>query len=169
MHRVMIAIAIIACSVPGTVRAQYVAPVATPILACSYDDCALRLEGARVLRGQVGTRVGQLRVFSATRLEPLVGSASDSARLYANEFDRNYGTGARWAAVGGLGLGVVTAFLIDRRASRGESNEWEGRHWAMAGGLVVSIAASEYGTRRLRRAHRALSRAIWWHNRELPR
>jgi hypothetical protein len=150
---------------PSALSAQDAAPaIAAP---CSYDTCALRVEQGRILRGIASVRVGRLGAFSATRLSPLV-IASDSAQRYAAAFDQHYGPGMRWAAVGGIGLGVVTVVVLDpSERQRHSDGQWRGRDWGLLAGLLVSIGASEYGRRRVERARRALSRSVWWHNREL--
>jgi hypothetical protein len=146
--------------------AQDPAPASKPAAPCSYDACALRVEEGRVLRGRQGEQVGRLRWFSATSLLPLVGP-SDSARFYASEFDRHYGAGARWSALGGLADGVLIASLLHTTSAAGTNDRWRGRDWLLLGGAVVGLGASVYGEHQLKRARRGLARAIWWHNREL--
>lgn len=158
----LILVALLACLIAGPLRAQDVSPRA----ACSYDVCALRVEDDRILKGTEGTEVGRLRGWSATPLVPLVVQ-SDSAQFYARQFDQHYGPGTRWTAFSGLALSVAVVFLLDRDHHAGE--HWNGNDWAWASGLAVSIGTGAYGSYRLRLARRGLARAIWWHNRELPR
>jgi hypothetical protein len=41
------------------------AQITLPSPGCTYDQCALRVEGDRVVRGASGERVGRLSFFSA--------------------------------------------------------------------------------------------------------
>ena len=152
--------------------AAFVAPSNTllaqaspPSPSCAYDQCALRLEGNRILRGASGEMVGKLGLFSATSLSGLVSRiASDSALAHARIFDANYGRGSilfvAGALTGGVALGVAHA-RSEQRLTGGTSTVF-----AIAlSGLVVELV----GARKLVKARNALSRAMWWHNRELAR
>jgi hypothetical protein len=145
----------------GTLLAQ----VSPPSPACAYDQCALRLERNRILRGVSGERAGKLGVFSATNLAALVSRVpSDSALAHARIFDANYGLGSRLLFVGGLTAGVALGVEHARRQQKllgGTSTMF-----AIAfSGVVIEFV----GARKVVKARDALSRAIWWHNRELPR
>jgi hypothetical protein len=149
--------------------------LASPLLAqdspptvapCRYDLCSLRVEENRILRGAQNREVGRLGSWRATPLLPLMDQ-SDSAQFYAHQFDENYAAGTRWTAVSGLALGVAAVFLLDSSHHAGE--HWNGNDWAWVGALAVSIGTGAYGEHRLMVARRGLSRALWWHNRELSR
>ena len=134
---------------------------------CSYDVCALRVEGREVLRGREGQPILRLGHFSATRLSPLIG-ISDSAQYYAAEFDRHYAAGTRWAALGDAGLGtLVYVLMYSEMRSSGNREDWGSGDWAWLGGFVLSLSISSYGNERRMRARHGLARAIWWHNRNL--
>ena len=131
-----------------------------------YDACALRVEGTRVLRGLSGQRVVALGMWKASPLAPYA-TISDSAAAYAGEFDRHYTPGTRWMTVGLVGSGIVGAIA---GASGALTNDLSGRETvAYLTGLGISFAMFTYGERRVGRALRALSRAVWWTNRDLPR
>jgi hypothetical protein len=136
-----------------------------PAPGCAYDQCALRVEGNRILRGASGESVGSLGVFSATNLTGLVsGVLSDSATAHARIFDATYGRGSTLALVGALVAGAALGVEHSRRDQRltgGTSTVFAIAVSGMVAGLV--------GVREVAKAHDALSRAIWWHNRELPR
>ena len=136
-----------------------------PSPGCSYDQCALRLEGNRILRGASGERVGKLGVFSAANLSALVSAVpSDSALAHARIFDANYGQGSR-LLFGGV-LTAVVALTVDRaRRDQGLT----GGSWAPLAIASCGIVIEFVGARKVVRARDAFSRAIWWHNRELPR
>lgn len=142
--------------------------VATPATAqtaasasCTYDTCALRLERTRILRGAGGAEVGRLRTWGGPRLASLVVS-SDSAQAYARVFDANYNSGS-WILLGALVLAapIVVDYFDD--GARSLSTGWT------VGLAVPSIILSIWGGGRHNRAYDALSRAVWWHNRDLPR
>jgi hypothetical protein len=66
----------------------------TTATACTYDTCAIRVEGGRLLRGATSVEVGRLGLWSAPRMTDLL-QGSDSARTYATRFDQNYNSGTR--------------------------------------------------------------------------
>jgi hypothetical protein len=134
-------------------------------VACTYDTCALRLEGRRVLRGHAGHRVLSLGMWGASPLTPFA-SLSDSGATYAAEFDRHYTPGARWSTLGALGIAVLGT-LLGLRGDLPEISDREGMMYL--GGIALSLGLFTHGERRVDRAIRALSRAIWWANRDLPR
>lgn len=129
---------------------------------CPYDQCALRLEGSRVFRG-VGSEaaVGRLGVWSGPRLLELVG-AVDSARPYAMRFDANYNVGARLTFAGALLLAPVVVDAL--RGSYGTMRREHQLYLSISGLTMVLIGGAKQRT-----AHDALSRALWWYNRQLPR
>ncbi|HJR66293.1 MAG TPA: hypothetical protein VJ802_07665 [Gemmatimonadaceae bacterium] len=134
-------------------------------ITCTYDTCALRFEGRHVLRGLAGHRVLSLGMWGATPLVPFA-SRSDSGVTHAAEFDRLYTPGARWSTLGSLGL-AVTGTLLALHGELPELSENEGRIYF--GGFALSLVLFTHGERRVNRAIHALSRAIWWTNRDLAR
>ena len=130
-------------------------------VACPYDECALRLEGPRLLRGVQGVPVGRLTLWSGPRLTDLV-STSDSARAYARRFDANYNWGSRLSFVGALFLAAVGVDHL--RGYQGTMRREHQLELGISGGALLLA-----GGFKLRRANEALSRAMFWYNRDLPR
>ena len=133
---------------------------------CTYDTCALRLEQRRLLRGGEGQPVLSLGSWGAPSLRPHV-MQSDSALAYAAEFDRHYTVGTRIGTLGLLGAAVMGALYA--HYARGGDDLSDREVIAQLGGIALSFGLTLYGGRRVDRAMRGLSRAIWWSNRELPR
>jgi hypothetical protein len=154
---------LLASALASPLLAQDAPPTVAP---CRYDLCSLRVEEYRILRGVQNTEVGRLGSWRATKLLPLMDQ-SDSAQFYARQFDENYAVGTRWTAVSGLALGIAAGFLLSSSHHAGEY--WNGNDWAWVGALALSIGTGVYGERRVVVARRGLSRALWWHNRELAR
>ena len=132
---------------------------------CTYHACALRLEQRRLLRGAEGQPILSLGIWGAPSLRPQVAS-SDSALAYAAEFDRHYTAGTRTGFLGLLGAAVAGALYAhyDDRALSSDRPIM-----VPLGVAAVSLGLTVYGGRRMDRAMRSLSRAIWWYNRDLPR
>jgi len=129
---------------------------------CAYDACAFRLEDDRLVQGALGTEVARLGIFTA----PMRGVAwsSDSARVQAARFSSRYAN-ARGLKTGAVfGSAVATILLVN--AEEGSSNR---DAIGPAVLLVASSVLSIVGQQIENSARRQLSRAIWWHNRELPR
>ncbi|MEO6331577.1 MAG: hypothetical protein ABIV11_04585 [Gemmatimonadaceae bacterium] len=133
-------------------------------VACTYDECALRLEpawfGETIVRGQRGVKVGTVSAFGGPRLGHII-QLPDSARMYIEKYDRNYTPGALISTLGGIAA-TVSWFVAAANEGTGERRNW----------TIIALAAtgvSWYGARRLEVAQRALSRGIWWYNRDLPR
>jgi hypothetical protein len=143
--------------------AQHPTPVRDSV-ACTYDACALRVEGRRVLRGASGQPVLSLGMWGASPLAPYAAT-SDSAASYAAEFDHHYTPGTRWMTIGLLSSAVMGAVVGATRTGDVADRELA----ATLGGIALSFGIFTYGNRRVDRAFRALSRAIWWTNRDLPR
>jgi hypothetical protein len=125
-----------------------------------YDESALRLEGhggdLRIVRGVQGTVVAHIGGFRTPDVSAIV-SPSEKAMIEAKSFAHDYGPGNWIAAAGivalGAGIGVSRIHDADR---------------SMATGLAVSGAALIlYGGTRIQSAYNALTRSIWWYNRDL--
>jgi hypothetical protein len=74
--RPSLGVAVFAMMLASALHAQSASPASA---ACSYDSCALRVEGEQILRGSGSTEVGRFGVWRATALVPLV-IQSDSAQ-----------------------------------------------------------------------------------------
>lgn len=127
-----------------------------PLASCTYATCSLRLESSRLVRG-TNQVVGRTTLTGMPRLAPLV--VSDSALAYARAFDHAYPR-SRWLAVtSGALLGLGAGIALDRID-------------APERGFVLALGVAGVTTGGLawhfdRRAARALSRALWWHNGQL--
>jgi len=126
----------------------------------SYDDNALRVESRRgnlqIVRGIQDSVVSRSGVFRGPRVASLV-IRSDSALAQAKIFERDFQPGQYLTAIGIATLGAAIGIwrISDINA-------------AIPTGLtIVSVSLITYGGAKLESAHRALSRAIWWYNRDL--
>ena|ERR1700674_2721906 len=128
----------------------------------SYDDNALRLEGhvgdVRIVRGAQGTVLGKIGVFRGLDVAKLV-STSEKATIEAKTFAHDYGPGTLLTSLGiatlGAWIGVSRIHDVNQSITTG---------LLLAGsGLIV------YGGGRLQNAYNALSRSVWWYNRDLKR
>jgi hypothetical protein len=126
----------------------------------SYDEDALRVESHRgdvqIVRGVQGTVVARSGVFHGPKVAILV-SRSDSALAEAKVFERDYMPGQILA-----GLGIATL-----GAAIGASRIDDINQAIPAGLTIVSVSLIAYGGTKLESAYRALSKAIWWYNRDL--
>jgi hypothetical protein len=126
----------------------------------SYDTSALRLEGhggdLRIVRGVQGTVVAHIGGFRTPDVSAIV-SPSEKAMVEAKSFAHDYGPGNWTAAVGIVAVG----------AAIGVSRMHDG-NTSLPTGLAVSGAALIlYGGTRIQSAYNALTRSIWWYNRDL--
>jgi hypothetical protein len=128
----------------------------------SYDDNALRLESQRgnlqIMRGIESTVVARSGIFHGPRIANLV-TQSDSALAQARVFERNYMPGQLIAGLGiatfGAAIGVWRIHDINPAIPTGLT--------------IVSVSLITYGGSKLESAYRALSKAIWWYNRDLKK
>jgi hypothetical protein len=161
-------VALAALSPPSSSGAQPAnAPAGvTAAPACTYDACALRLERTAILRGAGGAPVGRLGTFGAPALTPLV-AGSDSAARHAAVFDREYGTGKKLLHGGAVVALVPLTILLHR--TRDLDRDVTAGDWALLAAAVPGLAVEIWGARKVERSLKALSRAVWWYNRDLPR
>ena len=128
----------------------------------SYDPNALRVESHRgdlkIVRGIQGTVVARAGVFRGPRVVDLV-SQSGKALEEAKAFERDYQPGQYVAA---LGIAMMGAAVGASRITDLNTLIPTG----LAGASIVLIT---WGGAKLHRANQALSRAIWWYNRDLTR
>jgi hypothetical protein len=127
-----------------------------------YDQNALRVEShqgnLRILRGVEGTIAARAGIFHPPKVANLV-SQSDSALAEAKVFERDYEPG-QWITA----LGIATL-----GAAIGASRIPDINPTIQVGLYVTSFAALAYGGNKLHSAYEALSKAIWWYNRDLKR
>jgi hypothetical protein len=144
--------------------AQIFGSGATPMMAqdSSYDNNALRAESRRgdlqIVRGKEGIVVARAGVFRPPRVANVV-NRSDSAVAEARIFERDYQPGQYF-----LALGIATM-----GAAIGVSRINDINTWIPTGLTVASVMLISYGGTKLESAYRALSKAIWWYNRDLSR
>ena len=128
----------------------------------SYDENALRVESRlgdlQIVRGIEGTVVARAGVFHGPKVVNLV-SRSEKAIAEAKVFERDYEPGQYAAALGIATLG----------AAIGASRIHDINSAIPSGLTAASFLLIAYGGSRLESAYRALSRAIWWYNRDLKR
>jgi hypothetical protein len=137
--------------------------------SCTYERCALRVEGWRLVRGSSGETVSKPGVFSSRHLLPFV--AGDTARRYAAQYEQYARRASRLTTVGTLLFVAMYAGgqALDYCQSAHDCREYTavnvGAVVAALGGFAAFVTALHYGTR----AERAQSRALWWHNARFAR
>jgi len=127
----------------------------------SCDASALRIEGnlgdVRIVRGVsdlVVLTVGIVRPVDVARLV----AASPNAVAQAKVFESNYRQGI-WTGVVGVGVWAAV-FAIDHIGPNVP---------VPVGVTFTTVALVTYGAMRVDTAKRALSKAVWWYNRDLKR
>lgn len=167
MARALLAIYFGSClligrSLPMAAQEREVKQPVVPGSVGSYDSSALRLEGyggrARILKGADGTVVGRVGFFRTVKLANLV-APSERALREAHEFDGNFGNAN---AVASVGLVVFAASMIAQSTT-------DINPWITLGTSAVSAAIVLYASHRMNRAYNALSKSLWWYNRDLAR
>lgn len=124
-----------------------------------YDQ-ALRFESywgnAKIIRGADGPVVGTAGWFRSFDVEQVV-AASSAARAEARVFKSN---NFRGSAVGVIGaVATVVGVVV---ASKGSS--------AASPILIIGgVGAMGWGVQHLNKATAALSRSLWWYNRDIAR
>jgi len=127
----------------------------------SYDSQALRFESywgsARIIRGADGPLVGTVGWFRSFDVEKLL-AASPSARAEYRVFKTN---NLRGSVVGTIGaaataVGVVVAANSSNNASSPIM-------------IIGGLGAMAWSAQRFNIAYSALSRSLWWYNREIAR
>ena len=126
-----------------------------------YDGQALRFESswgnARIIRGADGPVVGTAGWFRSFDVEKLVAtspSAQAEARVYKTNNFRGAVVGSIGAAATAVGLVVAT------RSSSGAASPIL---------IIGGVGAMAWGAQHMRIAFAALSRSLWWYNRDLAR
>lgn len=128
----------------------------------SYDENALRVESRlgdlQIVRGIQGTVVARAGVFHGPSVANLV-SQSEKALAEARVFERDYEPGQSAIALGiaTLGAAIGVSRIQDINAAIPS---------ALTAASFLLIA---YGGSKLESAYRALSRSIWFYNRDLKR
>ena len=128
----------------------------------TYDEGALRVDqhrgGISIVRGVSETvvlKVGPLRAVDVVRIV----SPSPNAVGEAKKFEHDYRPGT-WIA----SLGIATLGLAIGSYRIADLNQ------AVPTGLTIAgVSLITYGGWRLGNAYRALSKSVWWYNRDLKR
>jgi hypothetical protein len=127
-----------------------------------YDENALRVVSRqgnmRILRGVGGTVVASGGILHGPKLAHLV-SQSENAVAEAKIFERDYDPG-QWV----LGLGIATL-----GAAIGASRITDINPVIQVGLFATTFVSLGYGGKKLHSAYEALSKAVWWYNRDLKR
>jgi hypothetical protein len=128
----------------------------------TYDENALRVDQhrgtIRIVRGVSETVVVKIGAFRAADVAGVV-SPSPNAIAEAKRFEHDYRPGTWIAALGAATLGVAIA-----------SSRIADLNQAVSTGLTIAgVSLITYGGWRLGNAYRALSKSIWWYNRDLKR
>jgi hypothetical protein len=127
----------------------------------NYDARALRFESSwgnvRLIRGADGPVVGTGGWFRDFELEKLLASSPSAvaqARVYQTD---NF----RGSLVGGIGAATtVIGILVTANSSNNASSPVL---------IIGGIGAMVWGAQHLSMSYSALSRALWWYNRDLAR
>ena len=147
--------------------------------ACTYDQCALRLEESSVRQGMEGRFLGDLSIFS--NISTSVPWFNDSARTFARRAQSGH---TQSTAVRALGVvSYIAGIVVASRAVKEGADRASGTTGTT--GNDATIKQSEFYTGlglelggavlgwiadgMDRRARSMLSRAVWWHNRDLSR
>lgn len=128
----------------------------------TYDENALRVEQHRgtisIVRGVSETVVVKVGAFRAVDVAGIV-RPSPNAIAEAKRFEHDYRPGTWIASLGVATLGVAIG-----------SYRIAGLNQALPTGLTIAgVSLITYGGWRLGNAYRALSKSVWWYNRDLKR
>lgn len=126
-----------------------------------YDASALRFETAwgnvKIIRGAEGTVVGTAGWFRDPGLEALV-AVSPRALTEVKDFKAN---NFRGSLVGGMGAcATVVGVLVAANRSNNASSPII---------VIGGVSAMVWGAQHLSMSYAALSRAMWWYNRDATR
>ena len=128
----------------------------------SYDENALRVVSRQgtmqILRGVEGIVASRSGIFHGPRVADLVAQ-SDSALAEAKIFERDYQP-AQWL----LGTAIVSL-----GAAIGASRINDINPFIQVGLTTTTFVSFAFGAKKLDSAYQALSKAIWWYNRDLKR
>ena len=125
----------------------------------TYDAQALRFEsrwgGVDIIRGAGGRVVGTVGWFRSFDVEKLVES-SPHAITEARVFQQNSFRGSLAGGIGAatLGIGIIVASTSSNNAASPIL-------------IIAGAGAIGWGAQHINRAYSALSRSLWWYNRDL--
>jgi hypothetical protein len=128
----------------------------------TYDEKALRVDERRgtisIVQGASETTVLKIGAFRTAHLTGIV-SPSPNAVVEARIFERDYLPGARITSLGIATLG----------AAIGSSKIADLNQAVPIGLSIAGMSLIIYGGRKLENAYRALSKSVWWYNRDLKK
>lgn len=163
MSRFLLAFCLVSCALAGRPTEMEGQKLDEPTL---YDAQALRVESRDadrvVVRGRDGIVLGKLSGFRGGLDLSAVVAPSPNAVREARDFSKSYrrGSWAVFAGVTAMSAGVLVMGINDvDPAILGSVKA------ASLGGFVLAV----YGATQLNKAYTALSRSIWWYNRDLGR
>jgi hypothetical protein len=152
--------ALIACASCVVLRAS-TADAQSSDSTRGYDGQALRFESswgnARIIRGADGPVVGTAGWFRSFDVEKLVAT-SPSARAEARVFKTNNFRGAVVGSVGAAATAV--GLVVATRSSSGAASPIL---------IIGGVGAMAWGAQHMRTSVAALSRSLWWYNRDRAR
>jgi hypothetical protein len=126
-----------------------------------YDGQALRYEShlgrGRIIRGADGPLIGTVGWFSSFDVEKLVAS-SPSAQAEARVYKTNNFRGSVIASIG------AATTVIGVAVTANSSNNAASPMMIIAGAGVIA-----WGAQHFKIAYSALSRSLWWYNRDIAR
>jgi hypothetical protein len=128
----------------------------------TYDENALRVDQHRgtisIVRGVSETLVLKVGAFRAVDVAGIV-RPSANAVTQAKIFEHDYRPGTWMVSLGIATLGVALG-----------SHQIADLNQAVPTGLTIAgVSLITYGGWRLGNAYRALSKSVWWYNRDLKR
>lgn len=128
----------------------------------TYDEKALRVDQRRgtirIVQGASETTVLKIGAFRTAQVTGIV-STSPNAVAEARIFERDYLPGARITSLGIATLG----------AAIGSSKIADLNQAVPIGLSIAGMSLIIYGGRKLENAYRALSKSVWWYNRDLKK
>jgi len=127
----------------------------------AYDGQALRYESywgnAKIIRGVDGPVVGTAGWFRSFDLEKLV-APSPSALVEARRYNTN---NFRGSVVGSIGAATtLIGILVTANSSNNASSPML---------IVAGVGTMAWSAQHFRIAYSALSRSLWWYNRDVAR
>jgi hypothetical protein len=137
-------------------------PVLMTAQEATYDENALRVDQHRgtvsIVRGVSETVVLKVGAFRAVDVAGIV-SPSANAVTQAKIFEHDYRPGT-WL----LSLGIATFGVALGSHQIADLNQV-----VPAGLTIAGVSLITYGGWRLGNAYRALSKSVWWYNRDLKK
>jgi hypothetical protein len=128
---------------------------------CTWDECALRVEGDALLEGSRSEYRGWVGEPAADVAVLLAGP--DSAAAYARRIELAIPRSSLWSALGNAGRGLALAAWIHYTLADDAAEGWA---WTAAVLTPVSASALTHARRQGVIADRSIRRSVWWYNRQ---